>query len=37
MKYVKAMLITFLLLSAAAVSFSGCASTSYSQGFDEAD
>lgn len=37
MKYIKTFLITLMLLSAAAVSFSGCASSGYSQGFDEAD
>ena len=36
-KYFKSIALTFILLGAAATVFSGCASSSYSKGFDEAD
>ena len=36
-KYIKNIFLVLTLLSATAVVFSGCAGSSYSQGFDEAD
>ena len=37
LKYLKIVLLALFLISATAVSFSGCASSGYSKGFDEAD
>jgi len=36
-KYLKIILLTLFLASASAVTFTGCAHSSYSNGFDEAD
>jgi len=36
-KYFRSVALLFVLLGATAVVFSGCASSSYSKGFDEAD